>query len=183
MVPPTLPVVPGTNPPTNIPLGANFCTILGSSTVTNTGATVVTGDVCLTPGSSIVGFPPGTIINGAKHINDARAIQAKSETQTLFTGLQGLPCDFSFGVPTDLGTQPQPLTPGVYCFATSAAITGTITLRNVGTSATLGTNTTLQGRIIAGASVTITGGATLLGRAAALSGAVTMDTNVVTPPL
>ena len=53
----------------------------------------------------------------------------------------------------------------------------------VGTSATLGTNTAFQGTIIANTSVTLNTGASIVkGRAMALNGAVTLDTNVITTP-
>ena len=52
----------------------------------------------------------------------------------------------------------------------------------VGSSATLGTNTIFQGTIMAQASVTLTTGATLDGRALARSGAVTLDTSTVVVP-
>jgi hypothetical protein len=53
----------------------------------------------------------------------------------------------------------------------------------VGTSATLGTNTAFQGTIIANTSVTMNTGASIVkGRAMALNGAVTLDTNVITKP-
>jgi hypothetical protein len=52
----------------------------------------------------------------------------------------------------------------------------------VGSAATLGTYSTFEGTIIALQSVTLQTGATLVGRALALNGAVTMDTNMVTAP-
>jgi hypothetical protein len=52
----------------------------------------------------------------------------------------------------------------------------------VGSSATLGTNTIFAGTIMAQASITLTTGATLNGRAQARSGAVTLDTNTVVVP-
>jgi hypothetical protein len=51
----------------------------------------------------------------------------------------------------------------------------------IGTSATLGTRSALRGTIMAQASITMTTGASLDGRALARTGAVTLDTNVVAP--
>ena len=45
--------------------------VLGASTVTNTGASVISGDVGVSPGSAITGFPPATVMNGALYANDA----------------------------------------------------------------------------------------------------------------
>ena len=61
------------------PLGTsqNFA-VLGSSTVTNTGPTVVTGDLGVDPGSAITGFPPGTVVGGTIHAADAVALQAQT---------------------------------------------------------------------------------------------------------
>ena len=52
----------------------------------------------------------------------------------------------------------------------------------VTSSATLGTSTDFSGTIIATQSVTLDTGATLLGRALAMNGAVTMDSNTITVP-
>jgi hypothetical protein len=52
----------------------------------------------------------------------------------------------------------------------------------VGSSATLGTNTTFAGTIMAQASITLTTGATLNGRALARTGAITLDSNPVNVP-
>jgi hypothetical protein len=52
----------------------------------------------------------------------------------------------------------------------------------VGSSATLGTGSSFNGNILAQDSITVTTGAALNGRALARTGAVTLDTNVVTSP-
>jgi UDP-N-acetylglucosamine transferase subunit ALG13 len=57
--------------------------VLAGSTVTSTGPTIITGDVGLSPGSAMTGFPPGTI-NGTLHINDAESAQAKLDLTTAY---------------------------------------------------------------------------------------------------
>jgi hypothetical protein len=56
--------------------GASNFAILAGSAVSNTGATTITGDLGLSPGTSVGGFPPG-ILTGTLHINDGTANQAK----------------------------------------------------------------------------------------------------------
>lgn len=57
---------------------ASSFAILAGSAVTNTGQTVITGDLGLSPGTSVDGFPPG-IINGSLRINDELANKAKED--------------------------------------------------------------------------------------------------------
>jgi len=98
--------------------------VLGGSAVTNTGATTVTGDVGVFPGTSITGFPPG-IATGAIRSADAVAQQAQSDLTTAYNEAALAICtDNRTG--EDLGGDT--LTPGVYCFDSSAFLTGTLTL-------------------------------------------------------
>ena len=191
----------------------NFA-VLGSSTVTNTGSSVVTGDLGVNPGSAIVGFPPG-IVNGTIYGPGGMSLQAWTDATATWTGLQNMPSTGNL-TGLDLGTFLTPLTSGVYHFDSSAQLTGALTLDaqgldnafwvfqigstlttassssvalinpgsnngvfwQIGSSATLGTSTSFLGNILADQSVTLTTGADIVcGRAFALTGAVTMDTN------
>jgi hypothetical protein len=100
--------------------------VLGGSTVTNTGATAITGDLGLSsPGVSVTGFPPGTMARGVQHVGDSRANQAQQDAQTAYAALAGAAC----GTPLtgqDLGGKS--LAPGVYCFTSEAQLTGQLTL-------------------------------------------------------
>ena len=193
---------------------ASSFAILGGSTVTNTGFTVILGDLGVSPGSSITGFPPGIVVPpGTTHVDDAVAQQAQSDVTTAYNALASQACDVDL-TGHDLGGLT--LTPGVYCFDESAGLTGALTLNaqgnansvfvfqigstlttasnssvlvtnsgsacnvfwQVGSSATLGTNTSFQGNILADASITLNTGAGIIpGRALAQNGAVTMDSN------
>src|SRR6266849_9097172 len=62
--------------------------VLAGSTVTNTGSSVIAGNVGVSPGSAITGFPPGT--SGPQHAADAVAIQAQVDSTNAYVGLLGL---------------------------------------------------------------------------------------------
>ncbi len=191
--------------------------VLGGSTVTNTGSSVITGNLGLSPGTAVTGFPPG-ILTGVMHAADAEALQAQNDTTTAYVNLAGQTCTSDL-TGQDLGGKT--LVPGVYCFSSSAQLTGALTLDaggdagavwvfktgstlttasnssvllkngaqacnvfwQVGSSATLGTGTAFAGNILALASITLTTSASVSGRVAARTGAVTMDSNTVTIPV
>ncbi len=200
---------------TTVDLGsADDFAILAGSTVTNTGSSVVTGDLGLSPGSSVTGFPPGTL-NGTEHISDATAVQAKTDLTAAYNDAAGQTPVTT--IATELGGTT--LTTGVYDSAAGTfEITGTLILDaagdadavfifltestlitagsssislingaqacnvfwQVGSSATLGTNSTFKGNILALTSATLTTNAAVEGRVLARNGAVTLDTNTVT---
>ncbi|MDO9016339.1 MAG: ice-binding family protein [Deltaproteobacteria bacterium] len=186
-------------------------TILAGSTVSNTGLSIITGEVGVWPGLALVGIPGGTVV----HAGDPVAAAAQADLTVAYNRLAAQPCGTVL-TGRDLGGMV--LAPGVYCFSSSAQLTGTVVLdgqnqpnplfifqvgstlvtANVsavlminnarscgvywqtGSSATVGIGSNFAGNIVALASVTLTTGVTLLGRALARNGGVTMDTNVVT---
>jgi hypothetical protein len=85
---------------------------------------VVNGDLGISPGTALTGFPPG-VITGATELGNPVSAQALADAQVLYAYLDGLPCGTNLsGV--DLGGKT--LTPGVYCFDSSAQLTGTLIL-------------------------------------------------------
>lgn len=190
--------------------------VLGGSTVTNTGATTVHGDLGVAPGSAITGFPPGLVLGGAVHAGDATALLAQNGVTAAYVVLAGTACDFDL-TGQDLGGLT--LVSGVYCFASEAQLTGTLVLDaqgdpeavfifqigsklttasnaavsivnggqdcgvfwQIGSSATVGTDTAFAGSMLALTSITLATGATVSGRALARNGAVTMDSNQLFP--
>jgi hypothetical protein len=199
----------------NVGLGAaNLFAVLGGTTVTNTGPSSIDGNLGLWSGTSITGFPPGTV-SGTINAANALAMQAQMDLTSAYTGAAAQPCG---GVLTGQNLGGQTLTAGVYCFASSAQLNGTLilnaqgnanavfifevggaltTLSNsqvtvinggtgnnvfwqVGGSATLGTTSQFAGNILALSNITLDSGADIsCGRALALNGTVTMDTNNV----
>jgi Ice-binding-like len=100
--------------------------VLAATTVTNTGSSVITGDVGVAPGSAITGFPPGIIFNGTIHANDGPANAAHADLATAYTQFATLvspPANNLTG--SDLGGMT--LSPGVYRFDTEASSGGILT--------------------------------------------------------
>jgi hypothetical protein len=110
------------------PLGsaASFA-VLAATTVTNTGPTVVNGDLGLSPGTSVTGFPPGSV-TGSQDITDTAA-------QTAQTDLTAAYNNAAAQSPTTSGLSSianETLTPGVYNAASALGVSGTVTLDGQG---------------------------------------------------
>jgi hypothetical protein len=103
--------------------------VLAGSTVTNTGPTVVNGDIGVSPGTAVTGFPPGTG-TGTIHSADGVAGQAQSDTTTAYNDAAGR--SPAVTVSGDLGGLT--LTPGVYKAGSSLGLTGDVTLDAQGNS-------------------------------------------------
>jgi hypothetical protein len=113
---------------TTVDLGsAGTYSVLAGTAVTNTGPTYIAGDVGVTPATSIVGFPPGTI-GGSVHAGDPQAAQALTDLQTAYSDASSRTPNASFA--GDLNGQT--FYPGVYDTTSALALTGTLTLDGQG---------------------------------------------------
>ena len=182
----------------------------------NNPGTIVTGDLGISPGAALTGFPPGQV-TGMIHAGDTAAAAAKAALLAAYNDAVGrlnpavLPGDVS-GLT---------FTPGLYKNATSLMLSsGNFTLDAqgdgnavfifqmgstlttlpgtqvilsggakatnifwaVGTSATLGTNSSFEGTILAASAITVETGASIEGRLLAQGAAVALDTNAITVP-
>jgi len=103
--------------------------VLAGSAVTNTGATVISGNVGVSPGIAITGLavvtPDPGLVTGTIHANDAVAIRAQNDLTTLYNFLAAQPSTSDL---TGQNLGGLTLTPGVYSFSSAAALTGTLTL-------------------------------------------------------
>ncbi|HBP38637.1 MAG TPA: hypothetical protein DD640_07845 [Clostridiales bacterium] len=204
--------------PVNLGSTAGFA-VLAGTTITNTGPTTiggsVGGDIGVSPGTAITGFPPGILSDGIIHSADATALQAQADLVIAYddAASRALTADLTG---QDLGGLT--LTTGVYKFSSSAQLTGTLILDaegdpeavfifqisstlttasgstvslingarfcrifwQVGSSATLGTNTTFVGHVFALTSIAAQTGATVQGQLLARNGEVTLDNNTIT---
>lgn len=205
--------------PPAVPLAsAGTFVVLGGSTVTNTGLTVVSGgDLGVSPGAAVVGFPPGVVNGGVIHAGDATAATGQSDLTIAYNDAAGRTTG-AVSVSGDLTGLT--LAPGLYTSTSSLAISGALTLTalgnpdatfiiqmastlttspgsqvilsggarasniiwQVGSSATLGTNSVFKGTILADQSITVNTGARVDGRVLARIGAVTLDTNAIAAP-
>lgn len=104
--------------------------VLGGSTVTSTGNTVLTGNLGVSPGTAITGFPLG-IVNGTTHAGDAVAAQAQNDVVAVYLALYAEAINQNL-TGQDLGGLTN--TPGVYHFNSSAQLTGMLVLDAQGDS-------------------------------------------------
>ena len=101
--------------------------VLGATTVTNTGASAVIGNVGLSPGTSVTGFPPGTLTSGAIYTAGAVANKAAADLAIVYGDVAGWPhLAMNNLTGQDLGGLT--LSPGTYFFATSAHLASQLTL-------------------------------------------------------
>jgi hypothetical protein len=190
--------------------------VLAGSTVTNTGPSLIAGNLGVSPGTAVTGFPPGQVINGVQNAANALAGGAKADLASAWVDAAGRGPATAVGA--DIGGRT--LKPGVYNHASGMGLTGTVTLDaehdpkavfifqagstlitasssrvrlingaqpcnvywQVGSSATIGTNTDFVGTVMALTSISLKTGATVEGRMLARNGAVNLDTNTIRLP-
>ncbi|HEY5910659.1 MAG TPA: Ig-like domain-containing protein, partial [Verrucomicrobiae bacterium] len=109
-----------------VPLGSvTTFGVLAGSTATSTGATTVNGDLGLSPGTAVTGFPPG-LVTGTTHLGDPVAAQAQLDLTVAYNDAAGRTVG-AIGVAGNLGGQT--LTPGLYTSTSSLEISsGDLTL-------------------------------------------------------
>jgi hypothetical protein len=190
-------------PPPSLRTAASFAVL--ASTVTSSGATVVTGNL---GGNAIHGFPPGHVLLGTTLSNGDIATPSH-DAAAVYDDLRLRSCEHSL----EGDTLPQ----GVYCSADPFTLEGTLTLDanhdpnafwilqlptglttapdsavrvinggfegnvfwQIEGKAVLGDGTVFIGNVLASKGITMGAGATLSGRALVLDGAATLSGNNV----
>jgi len=197
-------------PPIDFGTAFSFA-VLAGTTITNTGATMLTGDLGLSPGSSVTGAP---VVTGVSQVANAVALQAKNDLITAYDAAVAVPSNFSrIG---DIGGQV--LTAGVYTSTSTLAVqsadltlvggpddvfifqmVSSLTIASgrqvilqgvrpcnviwqVGSSAIIETGAVFAGSILALTSITLNTGATAQGRMLARNGQVSFQGNTVSVP-
>ncbi|MBV9068021.1 MAG: IPTL-CTERM sorting domain-containing protein [Acidobacteria bacterium] len=101
---------------------ADSFAVLGGSSVTSTGPSVVTGNLGVSPGTTISGSIAVKV--GVAYRNDSVARQAQRDATSAYNDLAGRTCT----TVSSTGFDGSPLGPGVYCFSSSAQLSGTLIL-------------------------------------------------------
>jgi hypothetical protein len=110
----------------NLGAAARFA-VLAAATVTNTGPSVITGDLGVSPGTAVTGFPPGRMSKGAIHSADSAAAAAQISLTHAYADAASRTPTATVG--TELGGKT--FGPGIYS-NTTLGITGTVTLNAKG---------------------------------------------------
>jgi len=189
--------------------------VIAATTITNSGATVVTGECGVSPGSAIVGFPAGICSLGESVGVAAPAANAAAACLSVFNAGTALVATKEL---SSANLNGQNLPPGVYTFpALAVTNTGTVTLNGatnptgqwvfkisstlvtsalsqvvltngalasnvffiIGSSATLGATSVMNGNVIAHTAVNLGAAARVQGTVCAITAAITMSTNSV----
>jgi hypothetical protein len=106
-----------------------FAVLSGTPNITNTGPTWISGQVGISPGCAVTGFPPG--VSGAQHKCDAVSLKAKTDLASAYTRAMNAPCPGTNNF-TGVNLGGKTLVPGVYCQTTAPTLTGTLTLNGSG---------------------------------------------------
>ena len=200
--------------PVGLGTAASFAVLAGQS-VSNTGPSTIGGDLGVSPGTAVTGFPPG-LVTGTVHSADGVANNAQSDLTTAYNDAAGRS---GTAIPAFIGAGAT-FAPGVYKASSSLDVGGSLTLDaggdpnavfifqapstlitdsasnvvltngaqacnvfwQVGSSATLGTNSNFTGTILALTSISVDTGDTIAGRALARNGSVTLDDDTITAP-
>jgi len=103
--------------------------VLGSTAISCIGVSNIAGDVGVAPAGSVSGFPAPCTISSpggpTPHVNDAVAKTAQADVTPAYNALAAMPCGTSL---TGQNLGGKTLAPGVYCFTSSAQLTGILTL-------------------------------------------------------
>ena len=182
----------------DVPLGSDSrYAVLAGSTVTNSGPTIVTSNLGLSPGSAVTGFPPGIVkaYNNAAGRKNPTKVPADIGGMVITPGLYKAPVSLAITGNLTLDGQNNPNS--VFIFQVPSTLitsfNSSITLINmakpchifwqVGSSATLKTGSVFKGVILAQASISLGKGVSVEdGRLLARSAAVTLLRDIVTEP-
>lgn len=114
---------------------AGSYSVLGHTTVTNTGGTTMPGDLGISIGGAPTGFPPGSVGPPGSIRNAGDSLAAQNANTATFLALNAAPnatCDANYGAgPHELAGST--LTPGIYC-ADAFQLSGTLYLDDLGDS-------------------------------------------------